>query len=78
MYALCVSGSVNMQGFVWKFLSTIHKFSFIHSCPFVGWGGLLILQSSKSVHFHTVISVLMTMTHFNFRMGEHDSDPFLT
>ena len=33
MYALCVSGTVNMQGFVWTFLCAIYiyKFSFIHS-----------------------------------------------
>ena len=32
MYALCVSGTVNTQGFVWKFfLCAIYKFSFIHS-----------------------------------------------
>ena len=31
MYALCVSGAVNTQGFVWKFLCAIHKCSFIHS-----------------------------------------------
>ena len=30
MYALCVSGAVNTQGFVWKFLCAIQKFSFIH------------------------------------------------
>ena len=32
MYALCVSGAVNTQGFGWKFfLCAIYKFSFIHS-----------------------------------------------
>ena len=31
MYALCVYGAVNTQGFVWKFLCAINKFSFIHS-----------------------------------------------
>ena len=31
MYALCVSGAVNTQGFVWKFFMAIYKFSFIHS-----------------------------------------------
>ena len=32
MYALCVSGAVNTQGFVWKFfMRYIYKFSFIHS-----------------------------------------------
>ena len=31
MYALCVSGAVNTQGFVWKFSCAIYKFSFIHS-----------------------------------------------
>ena len=32
MYALCVSGAVNMQGFVWKFfLCTIYKNSLIQS-----------------------------------------------
>ena len=31
MYALCASGTVHTQGFVWKFLCTRHKFSFIHS-----------------------------------------------
>ena len=31
MYALCVSGAVNTQGFVWKFfIRAIYKFSFIH------------------------------------------------
>ena len=35
MYALCVSGAVNTQGFVWKiFLRAIYKFSFIHDIPF--------------------------------------------
>ena len=29
--ALCVSGAVNMQGFVWKFLCAIYTFLFIHS-----------------------------------------------
>ena len=29
MYVLCGPGTVNMQGFVWKFLSAIHQFSFI-------------------------------------------------
>ena len=34
MYALCVSGAVNTQSFVWKFfLCAIYKFSFIHSTP---------------------------------------------
>ena len=27
----CVAGTVNTQGFVWKFLCTIYKFSLIHS-----------------------------------------------
>ena len=32
MYALCVSGAVNTQGFAWKFfLCAIYKFSLIHS-----------------------------------------------
>ena len=31
MYAPCVSGSVNTQGFVWRFLCAIYKFSFIYS-----------------------------------------------
>ena len=32
MYALCVSGAVNTQSFVWKFfMRYIYKFSFIHS-----------------------------------------------
>ena len=31
MYALCVSGTVNMLVFVWKFLCTIYKVSFIPS-----------------------------------------------
>ena len=32
MYALCVSGAVNTQGFVWKFfMRYIYTFSFIHS-----------------------------------------------
>ena len=31
MYALCVYGAVNTQGFVWKFfLCAMNKFSFIH------------------------------------------------
>ena len=36
MYALCVSGAVNTQDFVWTcvFLCAIYKFSFIHS--FIG------------------------------------------
>ena len=29
MAAPCVSGTVNTQGFVWKFLCTVYKFSFI-------------------------------------------------
>ena len=33
MYALCVSGAVNMQGFVWRFLCSIYKFSFIVFIP---------------------------------------------
>ena len=32
MYALCVSGAVNTQGFVWIFfLSAIYKFLFIYT-----------------------------------------------
>ena len=31
MYALCVSGAVNTQGFVWKSLCATYTFSFIHS-----------------------------------------------
>ena len=31
MYALCVSGAVNTQEFVWKFLSAIYIYSFSHS-----------------------------------------------
>ena len=31
MYALCVSGTLNTQGFVWKFFYVLYKFSFIHS-----------------------------------------------
>ena len=27
----CVSGAVNTQGFVWKFVCAIYTFSFIHS-----------------------------------------------
>ena len=30
MYALCVSGIVNTQGFVWKVFYAIYKLSFIH------------------------------------------------
>ena len=30
MYALCVSGIVNTQGFVWKVFYAIYKFSFVH------------------------------------------------
>ena len=30
MYALCVSGAVNMQGFMWKCVCAIYTFSFIH------------------------------------------------
>ena len=35
MYALCVSGAVNTQGFVWKFFINlyINFHSFIHSTP---------------------------------------------
>ena len=35
MYTLCVSGAVNKQRFVWKFLCAIYKFihSFIHTLP---------------------------------------------
>ena len=29
--ALCVSGAVNTQGFMWKFLCAIYTFLFIHS-----------------------------------------------
>ena len=37
MYALCVFGAVNTQGFVWSFFKfSIHQFSFIHSYLF--WG----------------------------------------
>ena len=31
MYALCVSGAVNTQCIVWKFLCAVYTFSFIHS-----------------------------------------------
>ena len=31
MYALCVSGAVNTQGFVWTFFMLYYTFSFIHS-----------------------------------------------
>ena len=30
MYVPCVSSAVNTQSFVWKFFSSIYKFSFIH------------------------------------------------
>ena len=35
MYALCVSGAVNTQGFVWKFFYALYKkiHSFIYSSP---------------------------------------------
>ena len=38
MYALCVSGAVNTQGFVWKFFYAlyINFHSFIHSLSFLG------------------------------------------
>ena len=32
MYAPCVSGAVNVRGFVWKFVCAICNISFIHSC----------------------------------------------
>ena len=31
MYALCVAGAVNIQGYVWKFLCVTYKFSFMRS-----------------------------------------------
>lgn len=31
MYTLYVSGAMNMQGYVWKFLCVTYKFSFIRS-----------------------------------------------
>ena len=34
MYALCVAGAVNMQGFVWKFFLMHYIQIFIHSHVF--------------------------------------------
>ena len=48
MYALCVSGAVNTQGFVWKFFMRYYTFSFIlHSVKF------LLLSSSSSLQSPT-------------------------
>ena len=40
MYALCVSGTANIQGFVWKFSFALIKkiHSFIHTGEFRGEG----------------------------------------
>ena len=53
MYALCVSGAVNTQGFVWKFFMRyiyifIHSFihSFIHNVGFNFYTTLLALSAS--------------------------------
>ena len=46
MYALCVSGAVNTQGFVWKFCMRYIYF-FIHSCPSV-------VLACESLHVCTV------------------------
>ena len=49
MYALCVSGTVNKQGFVWKFFYAlyINFHSFIHSFNCHG----------KIIHFYCQVSV---------------------
>ena len=49
MYALCVFGAVNTQGFVWKFLCAIYKFSFIHSfIPLQAQNKVLFCSSASS------------------------------
>ena len=35
MYALCVSGAVNTQGFVWKFLKSFFYALYIHFHSFI-------------------------------------------
>ena len=63
MYALCVSGAVNTQGFVWKFFYAlyIHFHSFIHS--------FVMEKCHVSVQLHkecfVVRSTLITHSHLS-------------
>jgi len=54
MYALCVSGAVNAQGFMWKFLCTIYKFSFMHSKA-----NDMLMDIVASVFCWSVLSVMI-------------------
>ena len=60
MYALCVSGAVNTQGFVWKLFYALYKFSFIHSSGSLS-DRLTVLHPIQAVSFvcrHTDASCL--------------------
>ena len=66
MYALCVSGAVNTQGFVWKvFMRYIYKFSFIHS---------FILQHASWFHkcsLFNIVYFFYIMTYIIFLVYKH-------
>ena len=56
MYALCVSGAVNTQGFVWKFFYAlyIYSHSFIHSnSPSSSSVMIIIYMSCHSIYTST-------------------------
>ena len=54
MYALCVAGAVNMQGFVWKFFLMHYIQIFIHSFIHMFFTGihdcLLFFSANKTYH----------------------------
>ena len=52
MYALCVSGSVNTQGFVWKFFYTlyINFHSFIHISILIDCFYIALFSALKQTH----------------------------
>ena len=51
IYALCGSGAVNAQVFVWKFLSAVYKFSFIQK------------QEEKKVHVSGSLTCVCVRVH---------------
>ena len=58
MYALCVSGAMNMQGFVWRFLGAIYFLKiFVHSnneyiCKYTHSNNEYICKYTFSPHTH--------------------------
>ena len=72
MYALCVSGAVNTQGFVWKFfMRMIYKFSFIHSSN--DRGNILQISCKTSLEKNDSVSLCSA----NAWIGTHATFPVI-